>query len=358
MGTVVVFHGKDQPLSLESYADRSPEGAEVLVRIDCCTLCRSDIHSWSGRRPCPVPSVLGHEIVGRIAAFGPEASRMDARGTPCSVGDRISWTVAASCGKCFFCTNGLTQKCQSLRKYGHEQLSEANRYRGGLADQIMLWPGTGWVRLPENIPDEVAALANCSAATAAAALRLAGSLTDQCVVILGAGILGLFACAMAREAGAGCVVVSDPLDANRQRAGSFGATHLLSSHPNDLLTTVHEVTEGRGADVVLELAGTSSAVQSGIDLLRIGGTIILAGTVSTVPTISLNPEQVVRRLLTLRGLHNYHLTDLLAAIDFLSRHEKRYPFASLISASFPLAEAQQAFAYAQEYPGQRVAVHP
>jgi len=86
--------------------------------------------------------------------------------------------------------------------------------------------------------------------------------------------------------------------------------------------------------------------------------IVLAGTVSTVPTISLNPEQVVRRLLTLRGLHNYHLTDLLAAIDFLSRHEKRYPFASLISASFPLAEAQQAFAYAQEYPGQRVAVHP
>lgn len=358
MGTVLNFVGPGQPLVVRARGDALPGNGELLVQISCCTLCRSDLSTWSGKRPGPTPSVLGHEIVGRIMAFGPEASSLDARGTACVIGDRISWTVSAHCGLCFFCLEGLTQKCLSLRKYGHEQCTDDDPYRGGLADQIVLWPGTAWVKLPDALPDEVAAMANCSGATAASVLRLAGSVSGRCVVILGGGILGLFACAMAKEAGAASVIVSDPVEANRYRALSFGATHVMPADSEDFLSGVRSLTNDRGADIVLELAGTSSAVQAGLRLLRIGGTLILAGTVSNVESILLDPEMVVRRLLTIRGLHNYHANDLLAAIDFLSNHLNRYPFATLIGALFPLPEAESAFRYTDLHPGMRAAIRP
>lgn len=356
MKNVILFHGKGKALETASFPDPVPNGAELLVEVTCCALCRSDLHTWLGNRHSPLPVVLGHEIVGRIAAFGADASRIDARGVTCSVGDRISWTVASPCGTCFFCHKGLTQKCLSLRKYGHEQCTDDDPFHGGLADQIVLWPGTPWVRLPGSIPDRVAALANCSVATAAAVLRSAGGVAGSTVVILGAGILGLMACALAREAGAAQVIMSDPLESHRQRALAFGATVALDSDPAVLQSQVLAATENRGADFVLELAGTASAVQTGISLLRIGGTMILAGTVAPVEMIPLDAERLVRRMLTLRGLHNYQLGDLLKAIDFLDTCAGKYPFASLVGKSFAISEAEQAFAYSQAHPGQRAVV--
>src|SRR5437867_2112418 len=102
MGRVVLFHGPDRPLELARFAVPEPRGAEVLIRVSCCTLCRSDLHTHAGRRPGPTPAVLGHEIVGRIAALGPDAPRTDLQGAGLAVGDRVTWTVVTSCGRCFF----------------------------------------------------------------------------------------------------------------------------------------------------------------------------------------------------------------------------------------------------------------
>src|ERR1700752_3546878 len=107
MARGVLFHGPGRPFELTRLDVPRPRGAEILVRMVCCTLCRSDLHTHAGRRPGPTPVVLGHGVVGRGEARAPGAPRCDARRAPLAVGDRITWTVTASCGRCFFCGDGL-----------------------------------------------------------------------------------------------------------------------------------------------------------------------------------------------------------------------------------------------------------
>src|SRR5262249_40232752 len=153
MARVVIFHGPGVPLEVRRVAVPEPAGAEVLVRVTCCTLCSSDLHTHAGRRPGLVPAVLGHEIAGRVEAFGPDAPRQDLRGRPLAVGDRLTWSVTAGCGRCFFCADALPQKCEHLFKYGHQQATDARPLVGGLADFVLLQPGTTYLRLPDAVPD-------------------------------------------------------------------------------------------------------------------------------------------------------------------------------------------------------------
>jgi alcohol dehydrogenase len=356
MSRAVVFHGPGRPLELVCFPVPQPRGAEVLVRVSCTTLCRSDLHTHAGRRSEPTPTVLGHEIVGRIEDLGPLSPGVDAAGRPVTVGDRITWAVAVGCGGCFFCAEDLPQKCERPYKYGHERVSPERPIGGGLADHVLLVPGTDWLRVPDEVSDHVAAPANCATATVAALLRHAGPVADRVVLVLGAGVLGVTVCALARTAGARAVLAADPVSDCRERALRFGATHAFPAEVEELAGRVAEVTHGRGADVVLELAGTVQSVQAGFRLIRTGGTLVLAGTVLPTPPVAIDPEQVVRRLLTIRGVHNYHPRDLQTALAFLAGPGRAFPFASLIAADYPLEEAEEAFAFAHSHPGVRVAV--
>lgn len=336
----------------------------------CSALCTSDLHTHAGRRSTPTPTVLGHETVGTIDAFGPEAPTQDFLGQPLRLGDRVSWSVAASCGACYFCTNGLPQKCAELFKYGHRAIDRESLFVGGLADVVMLVPGTSVFRVPEGLPDEIAACANCATATAAAVLRTAaevfapgttaceplGALRGKTILILGGGPLGLTACAMAQAAGASEILLSDPDPAGRERARSFGAGHVYSADEVELARGVADRTGGRGADIVLELAGVASSVQASLLHGRIGAAVILAGTVLPTPSVPLDPERVVRRMLTIRGVHNYAPGDLGEALVFLAGPGRSYPFASLIGRTFGLDEVDLAFAHAHAHRGQRVMV--
>jgi alcohol dehydrogenase len=323
----------------------------VLVRVTCCTLCTSDVHTHAGRRPEPTPTVLGHEVVGRVAAVGPRVTEGPA------VGDRVTWAVAVGCGGCFICAAGLPQKCERLIKYGHRRVTPDRPFGGGLADYVLLEPGTAIVGLPDGLPDVVAAMASCAGATASAVVRSAGSaVSGGTVAVMGAGPLGLSAIALARAAGAAAVVACDPDHARRRRATAFGATH--ACEPNDLPTAVVDLTAGRGADAALELAGTASAVRAALDCVRVGGTVVLAGTVLPTEPVSVDPEKVVRRMLTIRGVHNYVPADLGAVIAFLARPGKDLPWEELLGPTFSLADAEAAFAYAHDHARIRVAVVP
>jgi putative phosphonate catabolism associated alcohol dehydrogenase len=358
MTRAVLFHGPGRPLELVRSPVPRPCGAEVLVRVGCATLCRSDLHTHAGRRDEPTPTVLGHEIVGRVEEFGPAAPRVDAAGRTVTVGDRITWAVAVGCGHCFFCAEDLPQKCERPYKYGHERVSPERPVGGGLAEHVLLVPGTAWLRVPDEVPDAVAAPANCATATVAALLRYAGPVAGRAVLVLGAGVLGVTACAMARTGGARVVLAGDPVSVCRERALCFGATHAFPAEVEELAGRVAEVTGGRGADVVLELAGTAQSVQAGLRLTRTGGTLVLAGTVLPTTPVAIDPEQVVRRMLTIRGVHNYHARDLQTALAFLAGPGRAFPFASLVAAEYPLEETAAAFTFAHAHPGIRVAVRP
>ncbi|HZZ79931.1 MAG TPA: zinc-binding dehydrogenase [Gemmataceae bacterium] len=356
MARAVLFRGAGQPLEIVEAPTPTPAGEEILVRVACCTLCSSDMHTHAGRRESPTPTVLGHEIVGRIEAFGPDAARIDHRGVDLRLGDRVSWSVAASCGRCFYCADGLPQKCVSLHKYGHRRVEMAQPFAGGLADYVLLVSGSAIFRVPDALSDALVASANCATATVAAVLRAAGAIEGRTVLVLGAGILGLTACTMARSAGAAHVLPCDTNSARCGRARAFGATHAVT--PDALPDAIADITSGRGADVTLELAGVASTVQAGLERTRIGGTLVLAGTVLPTPSVPLDPEAVVRRMLTIRGVHNYAPRDLATALDFLAGPGQAYPFADLIAHTFRLDEIDSAFACAHREAGQRVAVVP
>ncbi len=358
VGHAAVFHGPGEPLAVQAFPIPELKPGEVLVRVLCTTICASDLHTIHGRRSGPCPCVLGHEIVGTIAALGPDAPCIDLAGQPLVFGSRVTWTIAASCGTCLFCQRGLPQKCESVFKYGHAAIEQGRRFSGGYAEYCVLVPGTGLLVLPSTLPDALAATANCTTSTVAASLRLLAvttALQDSAVLVLGAGALGLTACAMLRAAGASEVICCDTDPVRAERALTFGATRTLL--PAEL-PTLQEGPTPRGVDAALEFSGSSEAVAAAIAALRVGGTAILAGTVLPCPPVSLDPELVVRRMLTIRGLHNYAPEDLVAAVRFLDSAQHRYPLRTLVAESYPLAAINEAFAAATLRPGFRIAVCP
>jgi alcohol dehydrogenase len=222
----------------------------------------------------------------------------------------------------------------------------------------LLAPGTGIVRLPDELPDRVACPSNCATATVAAALRTASGCREQTVLVQGAGLLGLTACAMARANGARTVLCCDLDEQRLERASRFGADRACLAEPTALADVVRQTTAGRGVDLALELSGSAAAVEAGLGLLRIGGRHVWVGTVAPTRPVALDPETVVRRQLTIHGVHNYAPEDLADAVTFLAREHGRYPFGELVAEVFPLEQAAEAFRRAQDVSIVRVGISP
>jgi alcohol dehydrogenase len=354
-----VFRAVGAPLALERFPIPTPQASEAVVRVACATICGSDLHSYFGRRQSPMPSILGHEMVGQITAAGPKGAR-DYRGAPLKIGDRITWSMVWSCGRCFYCTRDLRPKCERLMKFGHEEISPERALIGGMAEYCYLPEGTAIFRVPDRVPDIVASPANCATATVAAVLRNAGPVKDEVVVIHGAGMLGQTACAMAAELGAALVIIIEPDPRRREQSVRFGAQVAIDAAlpPQEILARVRDVSASRGADVCLELAGYPESIELGIELLRMGGRLIMAGATFPSRPVRLSGEQLVRRSIRIVGVYNYAPEDLESALAFLAEASERYPFAELIGARYPLSEVNAAMVYAENQRPARVALIP
>lgn len=356
MSTAAVFDGQAGQLRMEAFPAPELHGGEMLVRVLGCTLCGSDLHSFEGRRSVPVPTVLGHEIVGEIVSFGESAARVDLAGKSLVIGDRITWAIVANCGHCVMCQRGLPQKCLRGTKYGHEPLRPGRELLGGLAEHCLLVEGTAAVKLPDALPLAVACPASCATATVAAGMEAAGELHGRSVCLFGAGMLGLTACAIARAAGAVQIICVDPIAERSQRALQFGATH--SVHPDALAESIRSITNDGLLDVMIELSGKTAAFELAWPLLRTGATVVLVGAVFPDAPVSLLLEQVVRRHLTIRGIHNYAPRHLLAAVQFLAVHHQDAPFDELVTRWYSLDEIHEAFAASANSGTIRVGVTP
>jgi len=267
-----------------------------------------------------VPTILGHEIAGRVVALAAGGGVADVAGVDLAVGDRITWSVCVSCGECDRCSAGLPQKCRRLFKYGHAS-HDAQPLAGGFAEYVVLRPGTAIVRLPHGLSSVAAAPASCAVATAAAILRVAGGVRARSVVVLGAGMLGLSVTSLAAASGATSVTV---VDARAERLDMVSAvapganTVPWPVDPAALERLLACMLGGDGADVVVEAGGASVLVQAAIRLVGTGGVCVLAGTVAPVGEAGFDPERLVRRQATVHGVHNYRPEDLATAVAHLA----------------------------------------
>ena len=374
-----------QPLELQVVPVPALAEGELLVRVTACSLCGSDLHTAHGRRPHPVPTILGHEIVGRIAALGPGPTPTCVSGRPLAVGERITWSVCASCGRCDRCLQGLPQKCRQLVKYGHSALRSPHGLSGGLADYVQVFAGTAIVPLPDTLADTAAAPASCAVATAAAIVRTirqqlagfgpdGGSLATRSAVVLGGGMLGLSVASLLVAGGVGRLVLLDPVADRRSRAvatvpGLVAAppplqidhacvTSLLAP-PGAELRGDREGGrfEADGFDVVVEASGAAASIPAALELAATGGTCILAGSVSPTPGVAFDPERVVRRQLAVHGVHNYRPEDLVTAVEHLASPAGG-PLGALAGPVFPIERVNEAMALAATPNALRVVVTP
>lgn len=355
----IILTGTEPPLKSVLVEQPRLQPGEVLVKILCCTICGSDLHTFQGTRSTPCPTILGHEMVGRVVDLNSDAPVFDFEGHPVEINDRITWSVAVSCKECEYCRRGLTQKCTQLFKYGHQRLTEENYLSGGLSSHCHLVKGTTIFKVPESLPDQVASPANCATATVMAAFRLAGDVQNRSVLILGAGMLGVTAAAVAHSEGADSIFVTDIDPWRLECSQEFGAQHaLLANQDQTLAEQIQDRTEGRGVDFVFDMTGVPDVIESGLQTLGIGGAMILVGSVYPARDIHFSAETIVRKLLRLEGIHNYLDLDLANALDFLERYQTDYPFEKLCTQTFALDDIDAAFTESAGPRSFRVVVRP
>lgn len=324
---------------------------ELLVRMETATICGSDLHTITGKRVEPMPLILGHEGVGVVERIGTDifsGTRPRQRNWDLKEGDRITFSVADSCGVCPECTlHKLPQKCVSLTKYGHTRVTEGSGLSGTYATHIHLKPGTHVVKLPDGLSSRVCAPANCALATVANSLdmaRLPRYGANQSAVVQGAGLLGIYAVAwLRRRVGMQTVFCLDVDPKRLATAELFGAVPLLvrggEAEQLERATRIRELCP-RGVDVVVEMTGAKVVIQEGVSLLRNGGHYAFAGMVHPDSQLSsLTGETIIRKCLTIRGVHNYTPWNLEEAVHFLDEFKDELPFESVLSPStFKLAE--------------------
>jgi len=356
-----LFSKVGEPLEIIEYefSDTVKDGM-VLCKVLLSTICGSDLHTIMGRRNEPAPLILGHEIIGEIVALGQGVGK-DGFGNELKIGDRITWTIMASCGSCFYCLHDLPQKCEKLYKYGHTCFNDPPHLTGGYSEYIWLYPGTTVYRIPDSLSDQAATPANCALSTVINAVDSIDLKRDETVLIQGAGLLGLNLVALAAEAGAKKIFISDVMQSRLDLAKQFGADicfNLKEMTPDQVDREIRNNTGGYGVDVAFEVCGVKNVVKQAVQVLRIGGRYLIAGLVTPGSDLDIDGNQLTRKYLTIKGIHNYHPRHLGMALKFLEKHHQKYPYDDLVGKIYPLSEINDAIALAETGKFARIAVKP
>ena len=356
-----VYEAPNMPFVLKEFPLRPVGRGEVLVRVTMSTICRSDIHSYEGRRPNPCPGILGHEIIGRIEEIG-QGIEKDMRGDPLKVGDRITWSEYFFDGQCYYReVLDMPQKCHGVRKYGHDLAEEDPHFLGGFAEYCYILPGTWILKLPDNLSDEEATPLNCGVATMASVTEAAEIGLGDAVVIQGLGLLGLYGAAMAKARGARCVIGLDAVASRLEIAKKFGVDHGIDVARVDAKSAIEQVRNlcpPDGADAVIEVCGVPDVIPQGLQMLRTGGRYVLGGLVNPGASVTIDANMLVKRWITLRGIHNYHPRHLIQALDFVMANRNRFPFKQIVDSRFALKDLDDAFKKASERSVLRAAIVP
>ena len=354
-----VYEAPNAPFVVKEFPLRAARPGEALVRVTMSTICRSDIHSYEGRRPNPHPGILGHEIIGVVEEIGAGIDK-DMRGDPLGIGDRITWSEYFFDGQCYYReVLDMPQKCHGVRKYGHDLAEADPHFLGGFAEYCYILPGTWILKLPDELSDEEATPLNCGVATMASITEAAEIALGDAVVIQGLGLLGLYGAAMAKARGARCVIGLDAVASRLDIAKKFGADHVIDIGrvpQSAVIAQVRQLCRPDGADAVIEVCGVPDVIAQGLQMLRTGGRYVLGGLVNPGADVTIDANMLVKGWVTMRGIHNYHPRHLIQALEFVMANRQRFPFKDIVDAKFALNELDAAFKKASERTVLRAAI--
>lgn len=290
----IVDWGK--PLEPRDYPDPRPEGAQVLMKVDACGVCHTDLHLQEGffdlgggeairvaDRGMKLPFTMGHEVVGTVLAAGPDAEGV-------APGDRRIVYPWIGCGECDVCRKGQELLCLKPRIVGTWK-------DGGYSDRVMV-PDARYLVDFEGIPEGLAATYACSGLTAYSAVRKVGELgPDDSLLLIGAGGVGLSTLHIARAITRARLIVADVDPAKRALAEREGAL-VVDNAAEGALAKVRELSGG-GVAAAIDHVGRPATARFGIEALRKGGTLVVVGLYGDRVTIPV--PWLPLRMLALRG---------------------------------------------------------
>jgi 2-desacetyl-2-hydroxyethyl bacteriochlorophyllide A dehydrogenase len=259
------FDRTSRQLTVQDVSIPQPGPGEVLVRVEACGICLSDVHMIDGTFPPPSLEQVtpGHEAAGTIDQVGPSVPLWQA-------GQRVVLLAGRNCGVCRHCISGNFTDCLNPVVMGQG-------YDGGWAEYVVVHYSL-LTAVPDHVPIEQAALIADAVATPFTGLIDRGRLRLGDVVGLwGIGGLGVHAVQIARLAGAGLIIAVDPLEAARQRALELGADHALDPHTVDVREEVRRLSDGEGLDLAVELSGVNSALDQAESCLGRHGRAVIIG---------------------------------------------------------------------------------
>jgi threonine dehydrogenase-like Zn-dependent dehydrogenase len=345
MSKRVVLVEAGQPVQVWNRPVMPPATGEVLLRVQLAGVCGTDVHLWRGEVLLPGPVVLGHEGVGTIEELG-SSIRTDYAGTPLRTGDRVYWLAIRPCNRCYECTvkNDPTQ-CPELLKDLFRDAAEPPC--ACYSEFALLPPGMPFYRIPNDTPSDAVIAFGCAMPTMLQGLeRMGGIGLNQTVVIQGAGPVGLAATLLARLSGARQIIVVGAPQRRLEMARRLGATATIdlneTSSSNDRIGQVRELTEGRGAEVVIEAAGALPAFSEGIQFATKSGRYLIVGLWSTPGTAEVEPHYLNNMNLRINGTAIFDKRHLYGAIQIAQRCHREFPMAEAVTHRFPLAEAGDA----------------
>lgn len=346
-----VLHEVGDPFRIEELELEAPRRGEVLVRVTAAGVCHSDWHLVTGATRHPLPVVPGHEGAGVVAAVGEGV-------TTVAPGDHVILNWAPSCGSCFYCLNDRPSLCTTYvgplwagtLLDGSTRLSQNGRpvYHFSalacFADYTVV-PVQCCVPVASDVPAAVAALVGCAVTTGVGAvLNTARVRPGSSVVVYGAGGVGLSIVLGAHLAGAAEIIVVDKAAGKADLARQCGATWFLTPGP-DVVPTIRELTEGRGADYVFEAIGIPAVQEECLEAVRPGGMVVLAGVAPMGSSTNLPGAVITRQEKTVTGTYYGSANaqrDFPRIVDLYRRG--RLDLEKLVSRTYALDAINEAYA--------------
>jgi L-iditol 2-dehydrogenase len=342
-----------------------PDGS-LLMQMEMSGICGTDKHTFLGETKqyagtpaetdTPFPIIQGHENVGVVSEITPAAaSGLEFYGRELKVGDRITMCPDIVCGRCYECKHVMGYVwCEHSDCYGNSYSSaQWPHLMGGWAEQMYIRPDTFVYKVPSGMSPRVAVLTELVACAASldklkefSSMSYEGFNSGDTVVVIGSGPLGLLHVMKADMMGAGQIIATDLSESRLAFAKKMGAdvtVNASTTSPEERIDLVHDLTRGRGADVVLHMANRPSSFIEGIEMLKRGGMMLEMGVFADTGDVAINVHRhICSKNIRLIGLTNHPSTGYGPALTLMERYADRYPLEEMVSHEYALADVDAA----------------
>ena len=318
--------------SVDEVAEPTPAAGQALVSVRAAGICGTDVHATQGLFPWTPPMVMGHEYTGVVEDVGRGVSKR-------LIGRVVACEPSFGCGECAECAEGRVSQCPRCTRVG------------GFAERVAL-PVANLHPLPRGL-DPITAAMTEPAACCLAGLEQFALRRGATVLVIGGGIMGLLTMVLAGRRGAKRLLLSDPIAERRAMAKRLGAAATIDPSSEDLRARVAQLTGGRGADVVCEAVGKPELVSEALTLVRPGGVLQLVGVNPKGSRLPLDLWDVHYREIRIHGAfgRGRSFRRALALMPKLG-------VTPLVTATFPLAKIEDAFAHAAAGRGVKTIITP